>query len=119
MRLIVVVLVAFLTVAPSFAQTELTPDERQDLIAADERAIIDAKLRMARDQAIIARERKVGAVSGIVNKQTLHAAGSDIVRIQEQLPRLYARYRAHGGTKPLAKIVPKQGEAYKRNPFDY
>jgi len=119
MRWIALGLAALLAVGPAIAQTKLSPDERQDLIAADERAIIDARLRLARDRAIIAQERKVGAVSGVVNKQTLHAAGSDIVRIEEQLPKLYARYRAHGGTKPLAKIVPKPGATYKPNPFDY
>lgn len=119
MRLFAAALAVLLASGPAFAETELTAEERQDLIAADERAIIDAKLRLARDRAIIAHERKVGAVSGYVDKATLHAAGSDIVRLEERLPSLYATYRQHGGTKPLAKIVPKAGATWKRNPFDY
>ena len=55
-------------------------------------------------QQQIARERRIGAMSGFVNAQLLHEAAESIEYDREQIARAYRRYREVGGRKPLSSL---------------
>ncbi len=119
MRLAILILPALLAATTARAETQLTPEDRQEIAAVDESMIVDCVAAIARARAVMARERQVGAVSGYVDRQTLHAAGESIVNQQARIQMLYQRYRREGGTKTLAQIIGGPRKAAKPHTFDY
>lgn len=84
-----------------------------------ETAIANLKLRIMQYRGVIARQRRAAAISGVVDKQALYASGMVITQSEDQIQQQYARYRAAGGRKPLAKIVASAGLPTKGSRFDY
>ena len=62
------------------------------------------KIQIAKFETELKHEQQIGQVSGVVNMQTLHSWGQDIVVVQTQMDHEYVLYRKTGGTKSLSAL---------------
>ena len=84
------------------AAAQAARDERDPRVHAQR--IRACKAQIARFQSELRRERQIGQISGVVNMQTLHSWGQNIVIVQTQMEREYTLYRKYGGTKQLTAL---------------
>lgn len=78
---------------------------RADLLPETHAAKIrDFRHRIAGFRAMIARERRIGATSGYVNRDMLYRYGEAIEMANERIAEEYRRYRELGGRKALGAI---------------
>lgn len=63
---------------------------------------LKAHIRFVRQQ--MARERRIGAMSGFVNAQLMYQSAQAIEIDEAQIARRYRRYREVGGRKPLSAL---------------
>lgn len=93
------------------AELETKKEIERKKAEANEKSLMDmerqirwCKSQMEAAQRAIEREQQVGLVSGYVNKQSLHLAGTAIVECRDLIASTYSQYKQLGGKKNLAKI---------------
>ncbi len=66
--------------------------------------ITDAKFRIVAAKKTITHEKRIGALTGYVNKSRIYEAGSYQIAYEDELKRAYKDYKLAGGKLPLSKI---------------
>lgn len=83
---------------------DCTQSQAYGLFRAQE-AVIDDREGIAAARASIARERHVGELSGVIDMETQHVAGTQIQQWTEDLKADFAEYKSLGGTALTPQTV--------------
>jgi hypothetical protein len=86
------------------ALAECRTTKRGELYEAATAIIADIESKATAQQAI-ARERRVGEVSGMVDKVALHDAGESIIEADEDMRERWAAYKKLGGTAKSPQAI--------------